>query len=236
MHLRKTLIYSTIATMLFLLYQTQKIYGAQQPIHNQQSATEQFFAAFYNNDLDAIKLLISHGSMDINGPILYGEQTPLMFIIMEQHIKNYSIYEPLLELLITHPSCNVNQQSHGGKTALMFAAQYGNLKTFELLLDHKANPILVDKDGNNALSCIYHRYQQKLDYQQQAGELGGCISAASCDALDEDRDCIMLLLKHMIGTVRNPEEQKRRLEKIIQATADRYSKDLRAIARDLVGS
>lgn len=45
-----------------------------------------------------------------------------------------------------------NQRADGGSTALIMAAGYGNVEMVRLLLDHGADPRMVDLNGDSALT------------------------------------------------------------------------------------
>ena len=53
--------------------------------------------------------------------------------------------------LLENTDCNVNHQNHAGQTALMMASLFGRENIIKLLLDHGANPSVMDNQGNTSL-------------------------------------------------------------------------------------
>lgn len=82
-------------------------------------------------------------------------RTPLMYAagIAQPNI-------PYLKWLIQQ-GCSATQQDKGGKTALHFAARWGNQDVVSCLLDNEANPLLPDHMGQTALD-IAKRYAPEL--------------------------------------------------------------------------
>lgn len=102
------------------------------------------------NNFDGARMLIEHGA-DVNISDS-SKDTPLMIACLKGNKQT----EELIELLLNH-NANVNAQNSSGRTALMNAvisnAPYPELKIriIKRLIKAKAQPNLVEKDGDNAL-------------------------------------------------------------------------------------
>ena len=62
---------------------------------------------------------------------------------------------------------NVNEKGTGGKTALQYAAENGNIDIVNILIDAGANPNLQDKRGNtpSSLCCeLWSRKSRQYSY------------------------------------------------------------------------
>lgn len=100
------------------------------------------------NFTEAIDILLEN-NVNVNSLCPHG-QSALMYVCM------YSRDSSILIKLIEH-GANLDLQDSEGKTALIYAAQYGDYDNLELLLTNKANPEIKDLSGWNALMhAIYN--------------------------------------------------------------------------------
>ena len=94
---------------------------------------------------DIVLILLNYRAQ-VNTPSTRGGNTPLHFAAAGNH-------HQVVQLLIEQ-GAEVNQQNLKGMTSLMYAANRGYLKTAETLVEHGADPGIVDNDGNTAL--LFH--------------------------------------------------------------------------------
>jgi ankyrin repeat protein len=87
--------------------------------------------AVNRGNLDSVRALLEHGA-DVNAKETEGGQTPVMWAAAN---KNPDIVKILIE-----NKADTQAQSKGGSTALIFAAQQGDLVSTRALLDAGANP------------------------------------------------------------------------------------------------
>jgi ankyrin repeat protein len=59
-------------------------------------------------------------------------------------------HEHVAKWLLENTDCNVNHQNYAGQTAMMMASLFGRGNIIKLLLEHGANPEIIDKKGNTA--------------------------------------------------------------------------------------
>ncbi len=59
-------------------------------------------------------------------------------------------HEQVAKWLLENTDCNVNHQNYAGQTAIMMASLFGRDNIIEILLEHGANPKIIDKQGNTA--------------------------------------------------------------------------------------
>jgi len=88
-------------------------------------------------------------------------------IYFQKYIINNSLYKPLLFfpianndeqslLYLLEKGININQKdTHEGKTALIYACEYGHQKIIKLLIDYGSNINEKDKNGENALIIAF---------------------------------------------------------------------------------
>lgn len=102
-----------------------------------------------SGDADLVIKLIQSG-MDVNQPNLEG-QTPLMLAV--QADKNALA---VTDLLLTQ-GAQVNETDRYGNTALIYAAQVGDLDVVKALVEHGANMAIKNKGGATALDFAISR-------------------------------------------------------------------------------
>ena len=61
-------------------------------------------------------------------------------------------YTHTAQWLLANTACDINQQNYAGQTALMMASLFGQEEIVELLIQHDADPTIVDYQGNTAAS------------------------------------------------------------------------------------
>jgi len=117
--------------------------GANTEISATKSGTALYEAAQQGHDA-IVKTLINKGA-DINVKLKSNGWTPLMITVAEGHSSTSAI--------LISVGANVNLANHKGRTALMFAAWYGNKEIAEALLKAGSDPNIVptDEEGSSAL-------------------------------------------------------------------------------------
>lgn len=115
------------------------------------------WAAAYNNNPDAIKLLVAAGAQA--DP--HGDDTPFMFAI------KWSRFDSARALL--DAGANVNFQDPGGRTALHCLLKKRSAPEFvRMLLEHRARLDLADKEGITAKSLLLR--MRAPEYRELATE------------------------------------------------------------------
>ena len=108
--------------------------------------------------MEVVKLLVNHQG-DINYESPNDGATPLMYAaagIDDGTGKNVTALPDIVKFLI-QSGADVNRKHKGGGTALIEAAQAGNLTVFTYLLEAGSDPFIVDEDGLTALMAASGR-------------------------------------------------------------------------------
>ena len=122
-------------------------------------AERAFTVAVYENDCDAVELLLSK-KIRITKPIA----SCLLWNIIE-HNKN----PKLLSLLIRHAQADVNS-THNGKTLLVAAVEKNDIESVRILLEHGAVVDRIDRDNTTALKlAIEHKYHTLAQLLKEYG-------------------------------------------------------------------
>lgn len=128
---------------LLLDYSSQKINAREQ-----QDGRTALLNAVFENHRELVSLLLSHGA-DPNISTIFGT-TPLMYAVEKCDT------ETVFQLL--HEGALVNEIDFlFGETALMIAAEHGSKDVVKLLIDHKAQLDIKDKEGLSALDRAIHK-------------------------------------------------------------------------------
>jgi len=120
--------------------------------------------ALVDGDLDAAHALIDGGA-DVNA---YDVITPLY--AAQEYVKSSRQRHRLMRRLIKLGS-EVDQQTKDNSTVLMLAAQLGDFRSVEMLLDAGANPLLQNEQGYSALAVA--RFSGNDDITDQIQEYLG---------------------------------------------------------------
>lgn len=132
-----TIMHDDIETARFLLKHGAK-FDAKSGGSGVGSRTPLRFAVDQNS-YDVANLLLQHGAKVTEESDLYGPQPIFGFQRPE-----------FVDLFVRH-GAKVDAQSHGGTTALMFAAAVANSRVIRRLLELGADPAIADKDGMTPL-------------------------------------------------------------------------------------
>ena len=133
-------------------------------------------AASRTGRVDAVKLLLSHGSL-VNAADPYQEETALMWASAEGQLE---VVKTLLAAgadpnLKAHVSTITERKDadhpSGGFTALMFAARNGHADVVEALIKGGADPKLTNADGASA--TIVAIVNDRFDLAKELLDLGG---------------------------------------------------------------
>ncbi|MEO8894450.1 MAG: ankyrin repeat domain-containing protein, partial [Rhizomicrobium sp.] len=82
--------------------------------------------------------------------------------VVEWAVQGQSDALPMVRrLLRRHP--DLNRQNERGETALMSAAEFSSAPVIRLLLEHGADPWIVDKDGKTAVDYVRDPHPEKND-------------------------------------------------------------------------
>lgn len=120
----------------------------------------------------------------------------------------------IIEKLLNYPGMNINR-SWGLKrqTALMMAAAHQNVEVLKLLLEHHADPNLIDAHFDSSLNfAIVCGKEKKLELVKLLVEAG-----ANVDLLNEDMQSALFLAVHM--------KDKPLIEYLISKKASKYITD-----------
>ena len=101
-------------------------------------------------NVDAVKSLLAHGA-EVNAKESRRGQTALMWAAAAKH--------PKVALALTEHGADVNIRSNGGFTALLFAAQQGDLDSARILLEAGANVNDATPDGSALLVASVSGYE-----------------------------------------------------------------------------
>jgi ankyrin repeat protein len=117
------------------------------------------WAAAFNNDLDAIRLLIRHGA-NLNDA--FENETPFLSAIKTSHFRSA---EELLKL-----GSDVNYQDSKGMTALHYMLKKdSDKKHFAMLIAHRARGDIRNRDGITAAEIM--RKKKDPDFRKMADQL-----------------------------------------------------------------
>jgi ankyrin repeat protein len=118
------------------------------------------WAASFNDDLEAIRLLVRHGA-DVNDPAV--DESPFLGAIKWSHFR---AAEELLKL-----GADVNYRDSAGMTALHYMLKKASdKKHFAMLLAHRARGDIKDKDGVAAAEIM--RKKKDPYFRKMADQLG----------------------------------------------------------------
>ena len=123
------------------------------------------WAAAFNRDVPAIRLLVRHGAdvNDSSGDDLPENESPFLGAIKWSH---FEAAEELLKL-----GADVNYQDRKGMTALHYMLKKGSDKRyFPMLIDHGARGELRNKQGVCAAELM--RKKKDVDFRKMAEQLG----------------------------------------------------------------
>ena len=110
--------------------------------HDTDNNTALIYAAM-RGSLPAVQALIDAGASDAAGE---DDRTALMFAVLESSTDHLDVVKALLRA-----GAPVNTRDDAGETALMLAAEVGNVKAVKRLLKAGADRTLVNKEGKSAL-------------------------------------------------------------------------------------
>ncbi len=100
-----------------------------------------FILATYNGHTEAAETLLEVGAdacvLDNKG------NNAFMGVAFKGH-------QQVAKWLVEKTQCKVNHQNYAGQTALMMASLFGREDIIKLLLEHGADPLLTDPQGNTA--------------------------------------------------------------------------------------
>jgi uncharacterized protein len=138
--------------------------GADPNFHSEgeEHATAIHLAAM-GGEVDLVKVLLQHGG-DVNLRD-FADATPLMIAAGYECSADNPC--PVVALLIAH-GASLNAQDADGNTALMNAAEDGNITAGRLLLDHGADPTMKNKKGQTALDLSRSRQREKFTEMLEA--------------------------------------------------------------------
>lgn len=120
-------------------------YGAEVQAQDKDGQTALLFAASAEN-VETMKLLLAKGAKPDGVP----EKQPILVKVVQDLRPGHPKPEVLKLLLAS--GAKVNLANPKGETALMMAAQYGQVEAAKLLLEKGADPNLAAKDGSTALA------------------------------------------------------------------------------------
>lgn len=204
--------------ILFFILLMHSITSAKQ--NNSCNDIYRFEEAVRKNSLSEVQSLLNT-DFDINQDYFMSGGTALkMAIATEAHL-------PIIAALLNHPAMKINHQSAAGRTALMIACEKGQNGTVPtILLEHGADPLIVDEYGNNALYYAYHNYQQSLLYKKLNIAAKKTIKYHDAIGKEEADHPIQLLVNRMA-------KKGKKTSKIIRAIEQQYSKNLAHLIQEM---
>jgi ankyrin repeat protein len=137
----------------------QNLALAEYLLKHGSSPNYSLWAAAFNNDLDAIRLLIRHGA-NVNDA--FENETPFLSAIKTSHFRSA---EELLKL-----GSDVNYQDSKGMSALHYMLKKdSDKKHFAMLIAHRARGDIRNRDGITAAEVM--RKKKDPDFRKMADQL-----------------------------------------------------------------
>jgi hypothetical protein len=137
----------------------KKLLAAGLSAKSEHGCTGMAYAASKNN-MEMVDVLIAAGA-----PLHWGvvqEPYPHDCNVVEWAVEAQSDALPMVRRLLSrHP--HLNQQNESGETALMKAAEFSSAPVIQLLLEHGADPWIVDKEGKIAVDYVRGPHPEKSD-------------------------------------------------------------------------
>ena len=113
-------------------------------------------SACFDGNLEELRAVVTRGD-NVNSQNADGE-TALMCAVATSDIEDQ---DSKVRLLLEQPSIDVNMSDKRGETALMYAAQEGNLEAVKVFLeDGRADVNIQNQKGQTALTKTAHRLSQ----------------------------------------------------------------------------
>jgi ankyrin repeat protein len=159
--------------------------------------------AVENADAEMVKRLLDKGADPEIGSSRTFAENNLITAVKIARAKEDPDYLGIIEALLK-ADAKVDAQDYSGRTPLMFAAGFGNLKIIEILLNYGANVMITDENGKTALGYAGRLMKKGTEIAETTP--GG--EPLPDEEIEKVRNAVAKVIRHRIEPLMKKQEKE----------------------------